>query len=489
MSEIESTPRNVEVSQDTSQTIPQFHPLNPDSRDIIQKESAIESDIRIYHKIGEEVNVQPNEKEEPSKSTILGATFMLTNICLGTTIFTFAVRAKSFGLTWLIIACILVGVINYWTIMRGSIASSKCKENDYSEITEKILGKKARLILNIFIILYSYACMMCFLALIFPLFGRFIQSAAYNNKYDSYSDFEKEKWGKTYIKLPFFVVVTFCIAIMCLIRDINKLNFSAYIGVIAVFYTLFVVMVQCRDYYNYYKQTKYVEEDESTHPNWANLSEAFTIELDFFKGMANLFCAYACHPGIFPVFAGFKNQKNGLKKMRWGVFFATCLTTALHIISIVCSFLTDPYTPEDLVIYRKNKGNGKDIAMTISKLFVTLSLIFTLPGYYFGLRLSVANSFTGGKITDKFNYIFTFLSCFGCAIVAAIYDKILNYLSYIGGFISVFICYLNPVLIYVYSSGKPVKYWKNMLEIILAIILCIIGVIAGIVTIIDDVKN
>ena len=201
MSEIESTPRNVEVSQDTSQTIPHFHPLNPDSRDIIQKESAIESDIRIYHKIGEEVNVQPNEKEEPSKSTILGATFMLTNICLGTTIFTFAVRAKSFGLTWLIIACILVGVINYWTIMRGSIASSKCKENDYSEITEKILGKKARLILNIFIILYSYACMMCFLALIFPLFGRFIQSAAYNNKYDSYSDFEKEKWGKTYIKL------------------------------------------------------------------------------------------------------------------------------------------------------------------------------------------------------------------------------------------------------------------------------------------------
>ena len=127
--------------------------------------------------------------------------------------------------------------------------------------------------------------------------------------------------------------------------------------------------------------------------------------------------------------------------------------------------------------------------MTISKLFVTLSLIFTLPGYYFGLRLSVANSFTGGKITDKFNYIFTFLSCFGCAIVAAIYDKILNYLSYIGGFISVFICYLNPVLIYVYSSGKPVKYWKNMLEIILAIILCIIGVIAGIVTIKEKKKN
>ena len=175
--------------------------------------------------------------------------------------------------------------------------------------------------------------------------------------------------------------------------------------------------------------------------------------------------------------------------MKFSTFFATCLTTALHIISIVCSFLTNPYKPEDLVIFRQSKGNGKDIAMTIAKLFVSLSLIFTLPGYYFGLRLSIANSFTKGKISSKFNLIFTFLSCFGCAFVAAIYDKILNYLSYIGGFISVLICYLFPCLLYVYTSGKPVKYWKNVIEIIFSIFLCCIGYIAGIATIIDDVKS
>ena len=136
--------------------------------------------------------------------------------------------------------------------------------------------------------------------------------------------------------------------------------------------------------------------------------------------------------------------------MRYSTFFSTCLTTALHIISIVCSFLTNPYDPEDLIIYREKKGNDKDIAMTIAKLLISLSLIFTLPGYYFGLRLSIANSFTGGKITNKFNYILTFVSIFGCAFIAAVYDKILNYLSYIGGFISVLICYLFPALLYIY---------------------------------------
>ena len=353
----------------TSQ-IHEFKPIIPDSRSSIEQSvQVLENETKIYKKISKSI-VKSEEKkapELPTKSTVIGATFMLTNICLGTTIFTFAVKAKTFGLVWLVVATMVVGIINYWTITRGATASSKCKEDDFSEITERILGRKARVILNILLILYSYACMMCFLALLFPLFGRFIVSAAYRNDYENYEIFQEKKWGKPHIKFPFFIGIAFIISLICLIKDINKLNFSAYIGVGAVMYTLLVITIQCHDYYNYFKKTKYKKEDKSTHPNWINLANAFTKELDFFKGMANLFCAYACHPGIFPVYAGFKFQENGLKKMKIGTILGTVLTTILHIISIVCGFLTDPITPEDLIIYRKNKGNGRDIAMTISK--------------------------------------------------------------------------------------------------------------------------
>ena len=490
----EGVPQNLEISntdEGDSRIIHGFHPIAPDLRtsSIAQKGAILDSDARVYKKI-EEFPIQPKEQKPSNKLTILSTTFILTYFCLGTTIFTFAVRAKSFGLFWILVCCIIVGIINYWTIMRGSIVSFKYKDiNYYSEMTERIIGKKAKIILNILIILYSYACMICFLALIFPLSGRIILIIFYNNKFETYEEFEKKKWGKSYIKLPFFFAVTFIVSVVCLIKDHNKLNFLSYIGVITVFYTLFVVMVQCNDYYNYYKETKYKREDKNTHPNWFDLGKAFSKDLDFFKGMANLFCAYAIHPRIYPVCKGFKTQKDGLKKMRYGVFFAICLTTAFHIISIVCSFLTDPYTPEDLIIFRKNKGKGKDIAMTISKLFVVLSLIFTIPGYCLSLRSNIVNSFNKGILTDRFNYFFTFGSCLGCAIIAAIYDKILNYLTYIGGFISVFICYLYPILIYVFSTEKKLKDWKNIIEIILAVILCIIGVIAGIITIIDDIKN
>ena len=74
-----------------------------------------------------------------------------------------------------------------------------------------------------------------------------------------------------------------------------------------------------------------------------------------------------------------------------------------------------------------------------------------------------------------------------CSIIAAVYDKILNYLSYIGGFIAVFICYLYPAILYIYSTGRPLTYWKNLIEIIIAVFLCSIGVMGGIGTTIDDV--
>ena len=81
---------------------------------------------------------------------------MITNLCFGVTIFTFAIRATYFGLVWLVVAGAIVGLVTYWSLMLCVIASSKNEEDDYSELTEKILGKKVRIFLNIIIIIYSY---------------------------------------------------------------------------------------------------------------------------------------------------------------------------------------------------------------------------------------------------------------------------------------------------------------------------------------------
>ena len=427
-----------------------------------------------------------NEEKISSNTTVLRASLMLTNMCLGTSIFTFAKWVQSFGIIWILIFCFLIALVNYWSLMNCTIASSKVKHDDYSEVTEALLGKKARLILNIFLILSSYACLITFFVLIYALFGRFVESIGFNNKYDTYDDFYDDKWGKAYIKYPFLIGIAIILSFISLIKDINKLHFASYIGVLAVIYSLLVVTIECNKYYKNYKDNLYKKDDKSTHINWINLGKAFTKELDFFKGIACIVGAYCCHLAIFPVFTGFKYQENGIRKMRFSIIYAMIITTALHFVSMICSYLTDPINPEDVIIYREKIGNGKDIPMTISKLLITISLIFTLPPYFFGLRLSVANAFTKGKITRLFNIIFTFVSLIICALIAAVYDKILNYLSYMGGFIAVYISYLFPALLAIKASGKPFCAPKNLFNLILAILLCIIGIIAGIRTIIDD---
>ena len=184
----------------------------------------------------------------------------------------------------------------------------------------------------------------------------------------------EEIWGKPYIKFPVYIRITLGLSLICLIKDMNKLNFSAYIGVFVIIYLLFAVLVECKGYYQLYKKEKYIKEDKNTHPNWIDLSKAFTKKLEFFKGLTSLFCANAIYQGTFPVFVGFKYQKDGLKKMKLATFFGTLLTTGLYSLSMIISYLTNPYDPEDLIIYRKSKG-GKDIAMIIAKLFVSLSII------------------------------------------------------------------------------------------------------------------
>ncbi len=119
-------------------------------------------------------DINKKKEEEKKGQTILGATFLFANTSLGTTIFTFAIRAKQFGLFWFLIFSILAALINIWTVLRLIEAVKDIKERDYSADVEKILGKKWAILLNIFLGLYCLLFLMTYMTLIYALNGRFI---------------------------------------------------------------------------------------------------------------------------------------------------------------------------------------------------------------------------------------------------------------------------------------------------------------------------
>ena len=476
----------------TNVIAPGFHTINPDTRLTTQTPPPVNSvDPKLSSR---NVTILPHSgvvRTLLEKPTILGTCFIITHVCLGNfSIFSFSQKTKSFGLFWMIFFTIIIGLINYWAIMRSFFASIKCKDSNYSQVTEQFLGIKARKFLNILIIGYSFLCMMYLIGLTFPLIGRIIKILAYNNQYQSYNTFLKEKWGKDFIKYPFFICVGFCVYIISYFKFI-KLRFIGFFRMITFSLCILILIIQSNSYYKYYKETIFKSNDKNTYTNWTNLKNAFSSKMDFFKGLCILFASYTCMPIMFPIFEGFKSQEKPFKKTRTSVILGTLLTTVLTIISIICSYLINPYSPEEFVFFRKNKNNGKDILLVITNFFIVICLILTAPRYYLMLKINFKFLFfkDKNKLTGKLNNFFTFIFCLGSAFASIYFDGFLSYLCYIGGFFSVFISYLFPALIYAKSSGKNIKYWNNLIHIIFAFILCVIGLIGGISTLVDDITH
>ncbi|MCQ2816771.1 MAG: amino acid transporter [archaeon] len=371
------------------------------------------------------------------------------------------------------------------------LAVQNITQRDYSDVVEVMLGWNAACVLNIFVIIYSFGHVMSYLTVVYALVGRFIKGIWYydSTEYLDFDDFKDAKWGEPQFKFPIIFGLAIVLGVICLQRDMKKLNFVGYFGMAANLYAVLVVIIECHSYYTGVYQKQYVDDDEDTHANYWNLGKAFTRDLEFFNCMSTLFNAFSCHTSVYPAFETFRNCKNDIKKMLIATVISCIIEFIFFYACSIPAFLTDPIDPEDLVLYREPKEVSRDIAMNIAKIALALGLFSSIPLFYVSFRASFVKFFFKGALTGRLNIIMSVVTFTISALVASVYDKILHYISYIGGFVDVFFCYLFPILLYIKFNQKGFGYWKNVLELALAIFLCIIGFISGILTIIDDVKG
>lgn len=337
--------------------------------------------------------------------------------------------------------------------------------------------------------LYSFFLIINYIAVMYQILGRFVNVVGYNGKYAEYSEFKNDIWERAYLKFPIALGIIIVLFPICIMRDLTKISWAGFVGVSACSFGVLIVVIQCHKYYTYYQDNVYKADDESTHMNLYHLGKAFTSKLEFFKGYASLAFAYVCHNGVFPVYEKFETNETGLKKFKIATMVSSAMTCGLHVIAVTCAFLTDPITPEDIIVNRKSIDSGYDILMTIAKFVVFCSLIFTLPPYHVTYRICFINLFFKGQLTKLVNILITTISLLVAGVIAVTYEKILNYISYVGGFLTVFFGYLFPILVWIKSNGKGWSNWLNIIELIGALILCAIGIIAGIATIIDDASG
>ena len=426
-------------------------------------------------------------KGQPS---LFGTALLLANMCFGSVVFSFGKSCKYSGMVWILVINFVGALINCWTILRLVRVSTIHNENNYAKLATKVCGNVGGMTIEIFSLLYDLIVLLSEICNSLTAVGRFSEVIFFNGKYEKYDDFKSDVWSKAKYKYSVVAVITVILFPICIIRDYTRLQFTGFIGVGCTAFCILVVVIQCNEYYNHYRDYVYISEDDSTHPNYIDIRDGFTNKLEFFKSFANLFFAYTLHNGVLSVYADFENSEKGFKNFSHSVYLGMLVVSGIHTIAIIVCFLTEPINPEDLIIFRRPIHSGYDVLMSIAKVAFFLAQIVTVPPYFLLWRQGIENIFNHKKPFSLFaNIVFTAITLIVCGIVTSAYDKILNYMSYSGGFLCIVFAYFFPILMWIKSNGKGYFHWQNILEAIGAFLLCSVGIIAGVTTIVNDIQG
>ena len=450
----------------------------------------------------------PNEKVVPFESkkakfferilhpiqygSLRGSIFGLSSMCLEASAMILALRCQQFGLINYLIFILLGGFLAYSCLVMMIKAGKNIKEKNYSKVVKTILGKKVGVYVDINIALYLFGALISFMVIIYQLIGAVvydIMRLAGNEsakKYESFIDFKDHYWRETkYLKFPIMFGVTLLVLPLCLLKDISKMRIPSLIGVLALVYSIIVVVVESFFYlFNEHW-------DERNEMNWYNPKRAFSYEegIPFFGGLSTVFYLYSCHAGAFPVYKSLRN--NTTRRIKKVFQRSILLDICIYFCIAAASFLTEPFDKIDIILYRDNLKNfQKDYFILIAKIGIIFNLFFSTPANYAALRLSVFELIWGNpNITKIKNIIVTVVLLSVITLIGASYDEILEYIELLGGFCSVVFCILIPGLIYAKNDYIKKTKLKKYGIIVLVAFITAFGYTSGILTILFNIAD
>lgn len=195
--------------------------------------------------------------------------------------------------------------------------------------------------------------------------------------------------------------VTFGLALLflplCLIKDISKMSVTNAFAIISLLYVVFIVVFESPQYYTFFMDNSAPEIKEQI--NWYRIDKAFNSNIDIFTSLATFFYGFSCHAAALPIYKSLNNNvaRRVQKVIRRSLFIDLFAYLAIG----VCGFLTVPVNTPTIIIFREKIGTT-DFSMIIARFGMALSLAFSVPCMYNGMRLSLLELVFGSKeLTDK----------------------------------------------------------------------------------------
>ena len=214
-----------------------------------------------------------------------------------------------------------------------------------------------------------------------------------------------------------------------------------YIGVISLVYIVLIIICQSPYFIDNYYDEIYKKDDKSTHLNVYDLSKGCDKDLNIIRSFVTLLFAYTSLNAVFTIIEAVKERTK--KKIDKIFYISLIIDCIIYILIGILGYLTQPIDTPDLIIERKSVFK-KDYFMIIGRILLTLTVLGKIAPVYNSARTIFLSS-----IGIDINNYSTLLNCaitipliLLSTLVGVLYQKIGDYIDFLGSFSSFFLfCY------------------------------------------------
>ena len=389
--------------------------------------------------------------------SLRGSIISMASIVFGIAGLAYPVGFANIGLIPGIILFAIISLFNYLSLYAIIFTARKEKINHYGMLIQKVLGNTMALISDINNIIFCVGVAMSY--------EFTIQSFFQGTCSKFFPDLTSVQ--KLNIKRIQMTVSALCIMLpLCLLRNISTLQYASMVGSLALIYSCFLIVGQSYFYY-----------EHETHDHGKTIPLFKPLSLKIFHSFSVFLFGYAQHNGVLPVFDELARPSGRRTK--------TVLNRAF-LLEVILFFsiglggffsLQDP-TPS-IFLNRKDleyKSMDKDYFVIIAQSLFFITLHCTVAINNNILRNSFKSLiFKGKEITKKIDFLIVFTLLVATNIVTYFIADVMDIISIVGSICSVIVCLVSPIMCWVYSNGKPLTSFTNIVVIIILSIFVIIG--------------
>ena len=492
MNENEDIEKDSEINENLcpSNDEPLENSNNPkQSNDYDQKQDKEENEAEKPGEIKEIEKEEINEKSfddrnwlkrtfgKMSPGALRGSIFSLSILSLGIGSLAIPQKIGVMGIILSPIFIILSGLANLWSLRILGNMSLKYNLKKYEQVIKHLFGNKMSIFVGVIMIINQTGVIILYQVILYKLLGGIINELG-NYGYPNVEDFaEKSFWNKFWVRLLVCYGMTILILFpLCQLKDVSKMRYASTFGMISLFILIFIIVVECP----FFIKENIVKKKQPL--NYYDILSGLRGNMKLLQSIVTLFYAYACHVGAFPVFESL--HKPTRKRINKLLNRAITIDIVCYLIIGAAGYLSQPLNTPDLIIER-DKIFSSDWLMTLGNFFFMFTLIAKICVNYNAQRSSILIllGYKSNDFPNSVNYIITSIVLIITTLVAVSFQSISDYISLIGSFCTVVICFFVPGMIFIKGNDYPITNYKNLLTIIFISIILLIGIISGFFTI------